>query len=209
MGLKGVDLVRPEHFATLKRYGLIGTMTLTHPIPKGLNRKENHEECLAKIRAAIDATADAGFPNVICFSGNRDGMDDEEGLKICANAVKQVAGLCEQKNITLCMELLNSKRDHKDYMCDRTDWGARLVKDIIEDLARHGRTIVLSTHILEIAQALCHRIAIIDRGRITAVGSMSELRRQAGATAANLEDVFLRLTAEAEAEPSGVPEASA
>jgi len=133
MGLKGVDLVRPEHFATLKQYGLIGTMTLTHPIPKGLNRKENHEECLAQIRAAIDATAEAGFPNVICFSGNRAGMDDEEGLKNCVEAVKQVVGVCEQKKITLCMELLNSKRDHKDYMCDRSEWGARLVKAVGSD----------------------------------------------------------------------------
>src|SRR5262249_31445309 len=90
IGLKGIDLVGPEHFTTLKKYNLVGTMTPSHSIPKGLNRIENHDECLAKIRAAIDATSGAGFPNVICFSGNRAGIDDEQGLQNCASAVKQV-----------------------------------------------------------------------------------------------------------------------
>jgi hydroxypyruvate isomerase len=130
IGLKGIDLVGPEHFATLKKYGLIGSMTPSHPIPKGLNRTENHEECLARIGAAINATADAGFPNVICFSGNREGMDDEQGLANCAAAIKQVIGLAEKRKVLLCMELLNSKLNHKDYMCDRTAWGARLVNAV-------------------------------------------------------------------------------
>src|SRR5260221_7282808 len=71
MGLKGMDLVGPEHWATLKKYNLVGTMTPSHGITKGLNRKENWEECLGKMRKSIEATADAGYPNVICFSGNR------------------------------------------------------------------------------------------------------------------------------------------
>jgi hydroxypyruvate isomerase len=130
LGLVGIDLVGPEWFDALKKHNLIGTMTPSHSIPKGLNRKENWEECLGKIRKAIEATAEAGFPNVICFSGNRDGMDDEEGLKNCAEALKQVVGLAEEKKITICMELLNSKRNHKDYMCDRTAWGAKLVDTV-------------------------------------------------------------------------------
>lgn len=75
---------------------------------------------------------------------------------------------------------------------------ARLVKDLLEELAAHGTTVLLSTHILEVAQALCKRITIIDRGRIVATGSMDELRRQAGSANATLEDLFLRLTAGAE-----------
>jgi hydroxypyruvate isomerase len=130
IGLKGIDLVGPDHWPTLRKYGLIGTMTPSHSIPKGLNRKENHEECLAKIRASIEATGDAGFPNVICFSGNRDGMADDEGLVHCANSLKQIVGLAEQRKVTVCMELLNSKRNHKDYMCDRTPWGVELVKRV-------------------------------------------------------------------------------
>src|SRR5205814_7439482 len=93
MGFKGMDLVTPKEFPILKKYDLIGTMTKSHSIEKGLNHKENWEFCLGTIRKAVEATADAGFPNVICFSGNRAGMDDEEGLKNCAEALKQVVGL--------------------------------------------------------------------------------------------------------------------
>ncbi len=83
---------------------------------------------------------------------------------------------------------------------------ARLVRNLIEELAGAGRTVVLSTHILGIAQALCHRIAIMDRGRIVAAGSLSDLRRQAGTSDADLEDLFLRLTAESGSEALWVPE---
>jgi ABC-2 type transport system ATP-binding protein len=72
---------------------------------------------------------------------------------------------------------------------------ARLVKDLLEELAARGTTVLLSTHILEVAQALCHRVAIIDRGHIVATGTMEELRAQAGSAQASLEDLFLRLTA--------------
>lgn len=130
IGLKGIDLVGPDTFETLKKYSLIGTMTPSHSIPKGLNRKENWDECLGKIRKSIEATEAAGFPNVICFSGNRDGMDDETGLKNCAEALKQVVGYAEEKKVTICMELLNSKVNHKDYMCDTTPWGAKLVDTV-------------------------------------------------------------------------------
>ncbi len=103
-------------------------MTPSHSIEKGLNRKENWEECLGKIRDGINASAEAGFPNVICFSGNRAGMSDEEGMRNCAEALKQVMSLAEEKRVTVCMELLNSKVDHKDYMCDHTEWGVGVCK---------------------------------------------------------------------------------
>src|SRR4051812_35437073 len=88
LGMHGIDLVGPDWFPTLKKYNLVGTMTPSHSIPKGINRKENWDECLGKMRASLDATAEAGFPSIICFSGNRDGMDDETGLKNCAEALK-------------------------------------------------------------------------------------------------------------------------
>ena len=130
MGIKGMDLVGPEHWATLKKYNLIGTMTPSHGITKGLNRKENWEECLGSMRKSIEATADAGFPNVICFSGNRAGMGDDEGLANCAAALKQIVGMAEEKKVTICMELLNSRVNHKDYMCDLSQWGVKLVKAV-------------------------------------------------------------------------------
>ncbi|MCL5271060.1 MAG: TIM barrel protein [bacterium] len=130
IGVKGVDLIGPAEWPILKRHGLLCTMTPSHGLTKGINHVENHAECLAKIRESIELTAAAGFPNVICLSGNREGMDDDEGMRNCETAIKQVVGLAEQKGVTLCMELLNSKRNHKDYMCDRTAWGAALVRRI-------------------------------------------------------------------------------
>lgn len=130
IGLRSIELVGPDGWGVLKKHGLICAMSNSHGISKGLNRIGNHEECLSKIRESIELTAEAGFPNVICFSGNRAGMDDGEGMKNCETALKQVVGLAEKNNVTICMELLNSKRSHKDYMCDRTAWGAELVRRV-------------------------------------------------------------------------------
>src|SRR5277367_5400414 len=130
LGYEGIDLVTPADFPILKKHNLVGTMTPTHTIEKGLAHKENWPECLAAIRAAIGPTADAGFPHVICFSGNRNGIDPYEGLENCAAAIKQVIGEIEKRGLTLCMELLNSKVDHPDYLCDHTAWGVELVKAV-------------------------------------------------------------------------------
>jgi hydroxypyruvate isomerase len=130
LGYKGIDLVRPDTFPTLKKHNLIGTMTPSHDIGKGLNHKDNWESCLAAIRKSIEGTSEAGFPNVICFSGNRQKMDEHEGLINCRDALKQVVGLAEEKKVTICMELLNSKVNHPDYMCDHSAWGIELVKAV-------------------------------------------------------------------------------
>lgn len=130
LGIKSVELVGPgEQWNILKKHGLVCAMTPSHGIPKGLNRVENHDECLDKIRKGIDACAEAGFPNVICFSGNREGMDDAEGLKNCVAGLKKIAGYAEEKKVTICLEYLNSK-NHKDYMADRTQWCVDLVKQV-------------------------------------------------------------------------------
>lgn len=129
LGLLSVELTTPDQWPTLKKYGLICAMSNSHSITKGLNRVENHDECLAKIRKSIDDTAAAGFPNTICFSGNREGMDDQEGLKNCVAALKKLAPYAEQKKVTVCLEYLNSI-DHKDYMGDSTKWCADLVRQV-------------------------------------------------------------------------------
>jgi hydroxypyruvate isomerase len=133
MGLVGIDLLSPKEFDTVKKHGLICTMTTSHPIHPGLNKRKNHEKCLAMMRESIEANAANGFKNVICFSGNREGQDDQEGMDVCAEALKKIVGLAEQKKVTICMELLNSKVDHKDYMCDHTPWGVELVKKVGSD----------------------------------------------------------------------------
>ena len=129
LGLKSIELVGPRDWPTLKKHGLICAMTPSHGITKGLNRVENHDECLAKVRQAIDDNAAAGFPNAICFSGNRAGMDDQEGLKNCVIGLKKIAGYAEQKKVTVCLEYLNSI-NHKDYMADRTQWCVDLVRQV-------------------------------------------------------------------------------
>jgi len=132
IGLKGIDLLDPKAFPALKEAGLACSMTsgIWGGIPKGYNRTEHHEKLNQTMRELIDATAAAGFPNVICFSGNRDGMSDEEGVRNCAKGLKEVAAYAEQKKVTICMELLNSRRDHKDYMCDKSAWGIELCKAV-------------------------------------------------------------------------------
>ena len=128
LGLHGLDFVAPSDWPTLKKHGLICTMA--HSGAKGLNRKENHEQAVAALRQTIEAVADAGFPNVIVMSGNRAGLSDEEGAANCIEGLKQIAAFAEEKKVNVCMELLNSKRNHKDYQCDRTAWGAEVVKAV-------------------------------------------------------------------------------
>jgi len=130
IGIKSIELVGPGDWPTLKKYNLVCAMCPTHGIDPGLNRRENHTSCLASIRNMIEEAEKFGFPNVIALSGNRKGMADEEGLKNCVEGLKQVAGLAEEKKITICMELLNSKVDHRDYMCDRTAWGVEVCKQV-------------------------------------------------------------------------------
>jgi hydroxypyruvate isomerase len=129
IGLKSIELTSPDQWPTLKKHGLICAMSPSHGIAKGLNRVANHDECLAKVRKSIDDTAAAGFPSVITLSGNREGMDDEEGLKNCVAGLKQIAGYAEKKKITVCLEFLNS-HDHKDYMADSTKWCVAAVEQV-------------------------------------------------------------------------------
>ncbi len=130
MGIKGIDLASPEDYPLIKKHGLVCSMIPSAGITPGLNHKENHAKCLAKARERIDIAVEFGFPNVLIMSGNRAGISDEEGLANCVEAIKQIVGYAEEKKITLCMELLNSKRNHKDYQCDHTAWGVEMCKKV-------------------------------------------------------------------------------
>ncbi len=131
IGLSSVELLDPVDWPVVQRHGLTCAMANgTTKITDGLNRLENHAAMIPSMVERIKACADAGLPNVICFSGNRNGMDDELGLEHCAIALKQIVGEAEKRRITVCMELLNSKVNHKDYMCDHTVWGVELVKRV-------------------------------------------------------------------------------
>jgi hydroxypyruvate isomerase len=131
IGLSSVELLDPVDWPVVRKYDLTCAMAngVTR-IPDGLNRLENHGVMVPGMIERIQACADAGLPNVICFSGSRRGMDDELGLANCAVALKQMMATAEKRRVTVCMELLNSKVDHKDYMCDHTAWGVELVKRV-------------------------------------------------------------------------------
>jgi hydroxypyruvate isomerase len=133
MGLVGIDLLNPADFPTVKKYGLVCTMTMSHPLSDGLCDPKYQESSVKAIVAAIEATSKEGWRNVICFSGNRRGIDDRTGLANCAKALKEVVPVAEKAGVTLQMELLNSKVDHKDYMCDLSNWGVELVKRVGSD----------------------------------------------------------------------------
>jgi hydroxypyruvate isomerase len=99
-------------------------------LTEGWNDKQYHARLVQRYKEHIDLVAKAGYKNLICFSGNRKGMDDATGLKNCAEGLKKVMAVAEQKGIVLVMELLNSKVDHKDYMCDHSAWGVELCKAV-------------------------------------------------------------------------------
>lgn len=132
MGLVGIDLIPPKDWPILQKHGLISTMCNGAEISlsKGWNDPQYHSTLVKNYTEHISLVADAGYTNLFCASGNRNGMDNETGLKNCADGLKQIVGLAEKKGVVLTMELLNSKIDHKDYMCDRTGWGVELVKRI-------------------------------------------------------------------------------
>jgi hydroxypyruvate isomerase len=132
IGYLSIELLNPDDALAVKKAGL--TCALLNcagvSIAEGFNRTENHEKIIAGLKKTIDFAAENGFPNVITFSGNRKGMSDDEGATNCIAGLKQVAGYAEEKKVTIILELLNSKVNHKDYMADRTEWGATVCKGV-------------------------------------------------------------------------------
>lgn len=132
MGLRGVDLLQPEEYDAPRRYGLICTMAYAGggEIKNALNRTQNHAAIEQAFRTNIPKAAAAEIPNVITFSGNRAGMSDEEGARNTIAGLNRVKKIAEDHGVTICLELLNSKHDHPDYMCDHTAWGVRVVQEV-------------------------------------------------------------------------------
>jgi hydroxypyruvate isomerase len=130
LGYRSIELLTIDEYKQVKPFGLTCAMLGRVSIVDGLNRKEFHEKIEKELRKNIDFAAAEGLPNVICMAGNRRGMDDDEGLKNCILGLKRIIGYAEEKKVTVCMEGLNSKVDHKDYMYDRTKWGVDLCKKL-------------------------------------------------------------------------------
>lgn len=130
IGFSAIDLVGPTDWDTLKSNGIDSSMCNGAEISltEGWNDSEYHAELSRRYTEHINLVAEAGYTNLICFSGNRRGMDDETGLENCVKGLKTVLSLAERRNIVLQMELFNSKVDHPDYMCDNSAWGIELCK---------------------------------------------------------------------------------
>ncbi len=131
LGLSGLDLVDEKDWPTCAKYGLVPAIVAgAGTIPVAWNRKENHEKLEQDMRNNIAKAVAAKAPNVITFSGNRRGLADDEGRDNCILGLKRVAKMGEDAGINICLELLNSKVDHKDYQCDHTKWGVEVVKAV-------------------------------------------------------------------------------
>lgn len=132
IGFAAIDLVGPKEWDTLKKYNIFSSMCNGAEISltEGWNDKQYHPTLIKNYTDHIDLVSKAGYKNLICFSGSRRGMDDAVGLKNCADGLKQIIGHAEKKGVVIQMELLNSKVNHKDYMCDKSAWGVELCKQV-------------------------------------------------------------------------------
>jgi hydroxypyruvate isomerase len=133
-GYQSIELLGPPDVLKIKPMGLKCAVLGGADIVRGLNREAHHPKILDQLRKGIEFAADNGVPNVICMAGNRTlgghTVSDEEGMDVCAKGLKQVVGLAEEKKVTLIMEGLNSKVNHKDYMYDKTEWGVKLCNKV-------------------------------------------------------------------------------
>jgi hydroxypyruvate isomerase len=132
IGLRGIDLLDPPDYEVPRRYGLVCTMGYAGAgeIKNALNRVENHAAIEQALRANIPKAAAAQVRNVITFSGNRAGLSDQEGARNTIHGLNRVKRIAEDHGVTICLELLNSKHDHPDYMCDHTAWGVSVVQEV-------------------------------------------------------------------------------
>jgi len=135
LGCKSVELVGPEHWPVLQKHGLVCAILGSHGFDKGMNNPDYHEMCLKKLRDSIDACSGYGFPNVITFTGFREDIPDDVGMKNCVDGYKKVIGYAEQKKVNLCLEILNSRvaeemKGHPGYQGDHTDYCMEIIKQV-------------------------------------------------------------------------------
>ncbi len=131
MGISAIDLLDEKDWGTPLKHGMVCALgNGPTSIGDGMNRLENHDRVVEACERMLPIAAANKVPNVMLFSGNRRGMSDEQGLEHCAIGLKRVMPIAEKHGVTILMELLNSKVDHRDYMCDNSIWGVELVKQV-------------------------------------------------------------------------------
>ena len=132
MGLPAIDLLQPEQWEIVRQAGLVCSMGYADAakIPDGLNNRSNHDAIVKGLEKAIPIAAKAGVPNLIAFFGNRRGITDAEGIENCIAGLNRIKKVAEDHGVTICVELLNSKVDHKDYQGDHVTFGAQVIKAV-------------------------------------------------------------------------------
>jgi hydroxypyruvate isomerase len=132
MGISSIDLLNSEQWPVAIKHGLTCAMgyAATIGLNRGFNDPSLHEQLLKEFTTVIPKAANDGIKNLICFSGNRNGITDEQGLENCAKGLEPVVKLAAKHNVVIAMELLNSKVNHKDYQCDHTEWGVKLCEKL-------------------------------------------------------------------------------
>lgn len=135
IGLKSIELTGPEEWPMLSKYGLYCAMPWGAGlgIEKGWNNPKLHDELIQSYTEVIPKVAASGYKQIICFSGNRNGINDDIGITNCALGLKKIMPIAEEHGIIVSMELLNSKVNHKDYQADHTAWGVALCKEVGSD----------------------------------------------------------------------------
>ena len=133
--MPSVELIAPEHWPLLKEKGMTCAIASSHGFSKGFAHLEEHETCLDTLRRNIDLAANAGVPSIITFSGFRRGLSTAEGTRNMVEGLKKIAGHAEQKKVTVCLEMLNSRVDvsmkgHPDYFCDDIDQSVAICQQV-------------------------------------------------------------------------------
>ncbi|MBC8230543.1 TIM barrel protein [bacterium] len=131
IGFASVEMLPEEHWPLVKEHGMRIAIIGGHgTLTNGLNKRENHDRIEQELLAKIELAAENDIPGLICFSGNREGLPDDEGIEITAEGLSRVTKVAEEKEVNLCIELLNSKVNHPDYQCDYTVWGVEVCKRV-------------------------------------------------------------------------------
>ena len=131
IGYAGIELVGEEHWPLIVDHGLtIAAIPGHQSLTDGLNKRENHDRIEKELRDNLGKAVKWGIPNLICFSGNRQGLDDQRGIEITADGLQRVTKAAEDAGVNLVLELLNSKVDHQDYQCDHTSWGVAVCQRV-------------------------------------------------------------------------------
>jgi hydroxypyruvate isomerase len=130
LGFGAIDLVGPDDWPVLKKYNIDSSMCngAELNLEDGWGDAKFHEALIERYHRHIDLVADAGYTNLVCFSGNKRGMSPEEGLDHAETGLKNILPHAQERGVVLQMELFNSKVNHPDYFADNSAWGIELCK---------------------------------------------------------------------------------